>query len=103
MMGTPTETVYQANGSSPTPAGQERIQYRTKIVPLNVDDSCMAEADLGTTGSGTRIYPYCLYWLFGTCSLWMDTLLKLDIVGKSLVLPQSNVSYPLRGMDGGVM
>ena len=45
----------------------------------------------GAIGSETRIYLYCLYWLFGTHSLWMDTLLSLDIVGRSLDLPQKNV------------
>ena len=29
--------------------------------PLNVGDSCMSRADC----NGTRIYPYCLYCLFG--------------------------------------
>ncbi|XP_005363513.2 olfactory receptor 5W2-like [Microtus ochrogaster] len=42
----------------------------------------------GGTGSATRIYLYCLYWLFGTYSLWMYTLLSLDIVGRILDLPQ---------------
>ena len=50
----------------------------------------MTGADCGATGSETRIYSYCLYWLFGTHSLWRDTLLSLDIVGRAVVLSQSN-------------
>ena len=64
MMGTSTETV-GANGSSPTPARQGRKQHRSKLVPLNVGDSCTAGKDLGATGSGSRIYFYCLYQLLG--------------------------------------
>ena len=33
--------------------------------------------------------------IWGTYSLWKDNLLSLDIVGRVLDLPQSNVSYPL--------
>ena len=36
----------------------------TKLVPLNVVESCMTGAECGATGHGTRIYPNCLYWLF---------------------------------------
>ena len=54
-------------------------------------DSCVAWAVYVATGSGTRIYPCCLYWLFGTHFLWRDTLLILNIVGRDLVLPQMNV------------
>ena len=53
----------------------------------------MTGADCGATGSETRIYSYCLYWLFGTHSLWRDTLLSLDIVGRALVLTQSSVLH----------
>ena len=35
--------------------------------------------------------PTALYWIFGAHFLWRDTLLSLDIVGRALVLPQSNV------------
>ena len=51
----------------------------------------MAGVDCRATGSETTVYPYCLFWLFGTHSLWRDTLLSLDIVGRALVLPQSDV------------
>ena len=54
-------------------------------------DSCTAGSDSGTTDSETRIYPYCLYWLFRTYSLWRDTLLSLDLMGRTLFLPQTNV------------
>ena len=87
-----------ANGSSPTSVGLGRNQHRTKLVPLNVVDSCMAGADLGATGGGTRIYPYCMYWLFFNL-FSLDTLLILDIVGRSLDFPQRNVPYLLWGMD----
>ena len=39
-----------------------------------------------------------MYWLWGTHSLWKDTLLSLDTVGRALNLPQSNVPYPLSGL-----
>ncbi|CAO2592549.1 hypothetical protein LEMLEM_LOCUS6828, partial [Lemmus lemmus] len=64
---------------------------QTQRGPLNVDDSSMTGTDCGATGSETRIYPYCLFWLFGTRSLWRDTLLSLDIGRRALVLPQINV------------
>ena len=35
--------------------------------------------------------PYCLNWLFGDYSFWMDIWFYLDIVGRALVLPQSHV------------
>ena len=64
------------------------LQLKTNTVPWLGQTA-------GATGSGTRIYPYCMYWLFETYSLWMDTLLSLDTVGRALDLPQSNVPYPL--------
>ena len=54
-------------------------------------DSCVAGAVCGATGSGTQIYSYCMNWLFGTHSLWRKTMFSLDIVGRSLVLSQSDV------------
>lgn len=53
-----------------------------------------------TPGSGTGIYPYCLYGLFGSLSLWGDDLLSLDILGRVLVFPESNVPCPVLGVDG---
>ena len=47
-------------------------------------DICMTGADCRVTGSEPSIYPYSLYWLFGTHSLWRDTLLSLGIVGEGL-------------------
>ena len=98
--GHPLKQFTWANGSLPTLARQGRNQHRPILATLNVGESCMAGADCWATGSGTRIYPYCLYWLFGTYFLWIDTLLSLDIVGRALYLPQSNVPYPLWGVDG---
>ena len=68
----------------------------------------MAGAVCRATGSGTKIYSCCLNWLFGAHSLWRDILLSLDIVGRALVLPQSDVldlltahgkPYPLLGWE----
>ena len=54
-------------------------------------NSCMTGAECATTVSETKIYPYCLYWLFEIHALWRDTLLSLDIAGRTLDLSQSNV------------
>ena len=86
MMGTPLKQLTRARGSSPTLAGQGRNQHRTKLVPVNVGDSCMTGADCRATGSGTRICPCCLYWLFGTFS--MDGYLaQPEYSGEGPVLP----------------
>lgn len=42
-------------GVSPTPDGLGRNKHRTQLVPLNVTDICMAVADWGAIGIGTRI------------------------------------------------
>lgn len=39
------------------------------------------------------------FW--GTYSRCMDTLLSVDIVGRTLDLPQNNMPYPFCGVDGG--
>ena len=54
-----------ANGSSPTPVRLGRNQHKSKLFPWNEVDSGMAEEECWATGRGTRIYLYCLYWLFG--------------------------------------
>ena len=61
----------------------------------------MAGADCRATGSGTKFIPNACTGFLETYSLWMDTLLSLDIVGRGLDLPQSNVLYFLWGVDGG--
>ena len=61
----------------------------TKLGLLNVGDSFMSGANCGATE--TRIYPYCLCGLFGSHSLWRNTLLSLNTVVRALVQPQSNV------------
>ena len=66
--------------------------HRTKLGPLNMGDSCVAWAICAATGSGTRIYYQCLNWLFGAHSFQSDALLSLDIVGRALVLLQTDVS-----------
>ena len=35
-----------------------------------------------------------------TYSLWMETLISLDVVRRALDLPQSKVPYPLLGLKG---
>ena len=42
----------------------------------------MAGAVCGVTGSGTRIYPYCLYWHFGNQFSLDVYLVSLGIVGR---------------------
>ena len=55
MMGTPTKTVYLAKGSSQTVDRHGRNKHMTKLVPLNVVNSCMAGTDWGGPDSVTRI------------------------------------------------
>ena len=50
----------------------------------------MAGADCGATGSKTRIYPIACSGFWNPFSL-EGYLAHLDIVGRALVLPQSNV------------
>ena len=90
------------NGSSPTPAREGKKEHRSKQV---------SEYGWWLYGWGrlwghwqcTRIYPYSLYWHFWNLFFWMDTLLNLDIVGRALDLPQSNVPYFFWGVDGDGM
>ena len=37
----------------------------------------------------------------GSYSLWMNTLLNQDLVGRTLDFSQSKLSYPLLGLEGG--
>ena len=82
----PVKQFTWANGSSPVLTEPGRKQHRTKLGPWNVDGCCITGADWRATGSGTRIPPYCLYWLLVTHWLWRDTLFSLDIVERTLVL-----------------
>lgn len=75
-----------------------------------MSDSCVTWAVCGATSNGIKIYPYYKNWLFEAHSLWRDTLLSLDTGGRSLVLPQSDVtdsvdlpweSFPSGRVDGG--
>lgn len=43
----------------------------------------------GVTCSGSKIYLYCLNWLYGTYFIWRDTLLSIGITGSALLPPQS--------------
>ena len=104
-MGNPIETADQSQWELTVfrmTAG-EPAQDQTKLGPLNVDDSCVAWAVCGVTGSGTSIYPQYMNWLFGAHSLWRDTLLSPD-GGEGLGPASSDVtdfvdshgrSYPL--------
>ena len=56
-----------------------------------MENSCEAWAVYGATGSRPRIYSYCLNWHLRTHSLWKDTLLNLDIAGRTVFLPQSDL------------
>ena len=67
----------------------------SKLVPLNAGDSYLAGADCRALAVAPEVVPTVSTGFFGTYSLWMDTFLSLDIVGRALDLPQSNVSYPL--------
>ena len=90
-----------ANESSPTPAGLGMNKHRIKLVPRIVVDSCMAGADWGVIGSAPGFIPTACTAFLGNYSLWMDTLLSLDIVGRPLDLPQSNVPHCLWWVDAG--
>ena len=57
-----------------------------------MDDSGVVGAICGATSSGNSIYPYCLNWLCASRCLWINIFLSLDIWGRTLVLPQSDVS-----------
>ena len=52
---------------------------------LNHKNSCMDGTDYGTTGSETRIYPYCLFWLFRIHYLWRDYFAQPRYSGQDLV------------------
>ena len=71
-----------ANGSSPSPAGLWRNKHRRKQVPLNVIDCCMAGIEWGATGIAPGFITTACSGFLETYSLWMDTLLNLDIVGR---------------------
>ena len=89
-----------SNCSSPNLARQGRNPHKSELDPVHVGDSCIAGTNWGATHSGTRIYPYCFYCHFGSHSLWMDTLLSLHIVRRTMVLPQINVCYSIWGIEG---
>lgn len=75
-----------ASGRSLTLDCHLRGLHRPKLGPVNVGDHCVAGAVCGATDSGTRIYPYCLNWIFGVHFLWRATLLSLDNGGEGLGL-----------------
>lgn len=53
------------------------ILYETELGPLNVGNNCIACSGCRTHGSKACIYPWCMYWHFGTHSLQVDTNLAL--------------------------
>ena len=55
---------------------------------------------VGPLAVGAGLIPTACTGFFGTHSLWRNTLLSLNIVSRTLVLPQTNVPYPLRRVDG---
>ena len=65
-------------------------------------DNSMAGQTVDPLAVAPGFIPTACTDFLGSCSLWMGTLLSLDIVGRALDLLQSNVPYPLCGVDGGV-
>ena len=61
----------------------------------------MTGTDREATSSGTGIYLYCIYWLFGILFPLVGVLLSLDIVRRALDLPQRNMPYSLLGLEAG--
>ena len=47
------------------------------------------------------LYNFTCTGFLGSYSLWMYTLLSLDVVGRALDPPQSKMHYPLLGLEGG--
>lgn len=64
---------------------------KTKLESLNVSDSCIVVADWEPLTGRPGFNLYCLFWCFGTHSLWKKISLSLGIVGRALVLPLNNV------------
>ena len=60
-----------ANGSSSIQSGQGRNKHRTKIVPLNMVDRCMARADRGPLAVAPGFIPTACIVFLWTYSLWM--------------------------------
>ena len=83
------------------PASQGRKQLKSKLVPVNVGDNCMAASDYGATGSGNRIYPYCLFWLFGNLFSLDRYLSKPGYSTEGLGPSPKQCASPLWGVDGG--
>ena len=63
MMGLPTETAYLREWELTESILTVENQHRTKLGPLNAGDSCMGGVECRAPSIGTRIYPYCLYFL----------------------------------------
>ena len=56
--------------------------------PLHVGDGCVAWSVCRTPDSRTRIYPWCISWLFRAQLLLWDALFSLDAGKRDLVFPQ---------------
>ena len=54
---------------------------------------CQPEQTEGPLSVAPGFIPTACTGFFGTYSLWMDTFLSLDIVGRALNLAQSNVPF----------
>lgn len=76
--------------------------------PMN--DSCVACSGWVVPGNGSRIYPWFMFWLFGSHSLCWDALIQgrgwgeaqscLFLMCTVLLTPHVR-PYLLRGVDGG--
>lgn len=64
----------------------------TDIGPLYLGNSCVTSSFVGPLRVGPGICHWCMSWHFGTYLLWWDALPILDVRGRSLVLPQLDIS-----------
>lgn len=75
---------------------------RDDLGALHLSRSSTASSACETTNSGFRIYPWCMFWLCWTHSLWWDAFLNIDARRRILVLSQLNnakiCGLPMRGL-----
>lgn len=56
---------------------------RDDLGALHVGSSCVASSACEISSSGFRIYPWCMFWLCGTHSLWWEPCLTFMQEGGS--------------------
>ena len=59
---------------------------------------CLGQTE-GPLAVAPGFIPTACTGFLGTYSLWMNTLISLEIVGMTFGLPQNNVPYPLRVLE----